>query len=93
MPNVIPTAHVISSKGCPQRGDGLHFTAEGYRIIGKRYAETMLDLLNTETGIKDINTKKQPTESRFFDLSGRNVGNDFKGLLINQANGKKFINK
>ena len=93
LPNVIPTAHVISSKGCPQRGDGLHFTAEGYRIIGKRYAETMLDLLNTETGIKDINTKKQPTESRFFDLSGRNVGNDFKGLIINQANGKKFINK
>lgn len=41
----IPTAHAISSKGCPQRGDGLHFTAEGYRIIGKRYAEKMLELL------------------------------------------------
>ncbi len=41
----IPTAHVISSKGCPQRGDGLHFTAEGYRILGKRYALTMLSLL------------------------------------------------
>lgn len=41
----IPTAHVISSKGCPQRGDGLHFTAEGYRTIGKRYADMMLELL------------------------------------------------
>lgn len=41
----IPTAHAISSKGCLQRGDGLHFTAEGYRIIGKRYAEKMLELL------------------------------------------------
>ena len=46
-----------------------------------------------DNAANDINTKKQPTESRFFDLSGRNVGNDFKGLLINQANGKKFINK
>lgn len=41
----IPTAHVISSEGCPQRGDGLHFLAEGYRTIGKRYAEKMLQLL------------------------------------------------
>ena len=93
LPNVIPTAHVISSKDCPQRGDGLHFTAEGYRIIGKRYAETMLDILNIETGIKGISTNKQPAEGRFFDLSGRNVGNSFKGLVINKTNGKKFINK
>ena len=41
----IPTAHVVSSKDCPQRGDGLHFTAEGYRILGKRYADVMLQLL------------------------------------------------
>ncbi len=41
----IPTAHVISSEGCPQRGDGLHFLAEGYRTLGHRYAETMLQLL------------------------------------------------
>ena len=93
LPNVIPTAHVISSKDCPQRGDGLHFTAEGYRIIGKRYAETMLDILNIETGIKGISTNKQPAEGMFFDLSGRNVGNSFKGLVINKTNGKKFINK
>lgn len=44
----IPTAHVVSSVGCPQRGDGLHFTAEGYRIIGRRYAETMLGILKAK---------------------------------------------
>ena len=42
---VIPNAHVISSENCPGAADGLHFTAEGYRMIGKRYAETMLKLL------------------------------------------------
>lgn len=45
LPEVIPNAHVISSKGCPGMPDGLHFTAEGYRILGKRYGEKMLLLL------------------------------------------------
>jgi hypothetical protein len=45
LPDVIPNAHVVSSKGCPGRNDGLHFTTEGYRKIGKRYAYKMLSLL------------------------------------------------
>ncbi len=45
MPSVIPTSHVVSSKGCPGREDGLHFTAEGYRMLGKNYAKVMLELL------------------------------------------------
>lgn len=45
LPMTIPNAHVISSVGCPCRGDGLHFTAEGYRIIGRRYADKMYELL------------------------------------------------
>ncbi|QIA08072.1 sialate O-acetylesterase [Draconibacterium halophilum] len=45
LPDVIPNAYVIPSVGCPQRGDGLHFTAEGYRMLGKRYGEKMLSLL------------------------------------------------
>ncbi|MBN2163403.1 MAG: hypothetical protein JXR25_17270 [Pontiellaceae bacterium] len=45
LPDTISTAHVISSKGCPVHEDKLHFTAEGYRMLGTRYAETMLELL------------------------------------------------
>jgi hypothetical protein len=45
LPEVIPNAHVISSAGCPDAADNLHFNAEGYRILGKRYAEKMLSLL------------------------------------------------
>ena len=41
----IPTAHVVSSKDCPLQSDRLHFTAEGYRMFGKRYADVMLELL------------------------------------------------
>lgn len=45
LPKTIPTAHVISSAGCKARGDRLHFTAEGYRELGKRYGEKMVTLL------------------------------------------------
>lgn len=46
LPTIIPTAHIVKSNGCPAAADSLHFTAEGYRMMGKRYAETMLRLLN-----------------------------------------------
>ena len=45
LPKTIPTAHVVSSAGCVCRPDHLHFTPEGYRELGKRYAETVLPLL------------------------------------------------
>jgi len=45
LPKVVPTAHVVSSAGCLARPDHLHFQPEGYRVLGQRYAETMLPLL------------------------------------------------
>lgn len=42
LPEVLPNAYPISSAGCPAAFDHLHFTAEGYRILGRRYAEEML---------------------------------------------------
>lgn len=44
-PGKIENSHVISSLNCPGASDRLHFTAEGYRIIGSRYAECMLGIL------------------------------------------------
>ncbi len=48
LPETIPTAYVISSKGCPAGSDNLHFNAEGYRILGKRYGDKMLSLLQNK---------------------------------------------
>lgn len=45
LPSVIPTAHIISSQGCDVLPDKAHFTSEGYRILGQRYADKMLSLL------------------------------------------------
>jgi len=45
LPHTIPTAHVVSSKGCTVAKDNLHFNAAGYREFGRRYAAVMLPLL------------------------------------------------
>ncbi|MEZ4810272.1 MAG: sialate O-acetylesterase [Allomuricauda sp.] len=45
LPNEVETAHVISSKNCTAK-DNAHFDSKGYRKLGKRYAYTMLSLLD-----------------------------------------------
>ncbi len=44
LPVTIPTAHVISSAGCTSQ-DPAHFDSAGYRMLGKRYGDKMLELL------------------------------------------------
>lgn len=53
LPQKIPNSYIISSAGCPSASDHLHFTAEGYRMLGKRYGEIMLSILDIKSeGIK-----------------------------------------
>lgn len=42
LPKVLPAARVISSKGLPAVPDKLHFSSQGIRDFGKRYAHTLL---------------------------------------------------
>lgn len=44
LPQSIPNAHIIPSTGCEGVADRLHFSAAGYRELGKRYAAKMLAL-------------------------------------------------
>jgi alpha-L-fucosidase 2 len=46
LPETIPTAHIVSSAGCPDTEDDLHFSPEGYKMLGTRYADTVLPLLD-----------------------------------------------
>jgi hypothetical protein len=50
LPQTLPNSYVISSAGCADGPDNLHFSAAGYRELGKRYAEKMLEL----QGVKNI---------------------------------------
>lgn len=48
LPEVIPNAYVIPSTGCEGVADKLHFSAAGYRELGKRYGTQMLSILGYE---------------------------------------------
>ena len=59
VPNVIPNSYVIKSNGLPSGGDGTHFSAQSYREFGKRYAETMISILEKQNN-KENNEGSNP---------------------------------
>ena len=44
LPKVLPNAHIISALGCESTGDQFHFSTEGMRLLGYRFADKMLQL-------------------------------------------------
>jgi hypothetical protein len=50
LPQAIKNAHVISSAGCTDAADNLHFNADGYKELGTRYAKKMLELMGISSG-------------------------------------------
>ncbi|KAL6590932.1 SGNH hydrolase-type esterase domain-containing protein [Neocallimastix sp. 'constans'] len=60
LPQTIPTAHVISSQGLGQQGDGLHFTSAAYRTFGERYAKEMLGLIGNVSSAPANNNTNAP---------------------------------
>jgi hypothetical protein len=57
LPKTIPNSYVISSSGCKDTTDNLHFNSAGYRELGKRYATKMLSLLGySPDGVNSIKT-------------------------------------
>ncbi|MBN2589906.1 MAG: hypothetical protein JXA96_08580, partial [Sedimentisphaerales bacterium] len=52
LPETVPTAYVISSAGCTS-AERLHFNSAGYRLLGTRYGEKMVELLGYEVAKTD----------------------------------------
>ena len=73
LPQTIPNSYVISSSGCTDTTDNLHFNSAGYRELGKRYATKMLSLFGIEP------TVVQGTELFWIDSYqlGQNYPNPF----------------
>ena len=90
VPTVIPNAYVISSAGCPQKGDGLHFTAQGYRVMGSRYAKQALKLMGIDA---DIDDPEEPTSEK--DIDQRFTSLDAIGTtpfaIVEEKSGKAFF--
>ena len=83
IPEVIPTGHVVSAKDIPGNGvDPWHFSAEGYRIFGKRYAEVVLDVMNNP----EAYTKRWTIDERLTGSLSALAGKTF--AIVNEEDGK-----
>ena len=48
---MVPTSHIVHASGLRHMGDKLHFTSASYRVLGCRYAETMLGSMGIENPV------------------------------------------
>ena len=76
IPNVIPNSYVIKSNGLPSGGDGLHFSAQSYREFGKRYAETMLSILEKQNNEGSNDNKPNPNFHIYLAFGQSNMDGD-----------------
>ena len=81
LPRTIKTAHVISSEGCTNGPDNLHFDTAGYRMLGRRYGECMLRLL----GYKSTTALKDTYKDKFMigvAVNPRNITDSMQSALV-----------
>lgn len=86
LPNVIPNSFVIPSDGCEGVSDRLHFSAAGYRKLGKRYADQMLAILGK--GEKDVQLNANSPDNKITVSVKTQEGNATYSLTYE---GKPFI--
>ncbi|MBN1987167.1 MAG: hypothetical protein JW761_12730, partial [Prolixibacteraceae bacterium] len=79
LPETLPNSYVISSKGCSASPDHLHFTAEGYRKLGKRYGIKMLSLLGykTDESVQNETARNPVIYADVPDMSMVRVGDTY----------------
>ena len=85
----VTNSYVISAKDLPGNGkDSFHFSAAGYRTLGKRYAEQMYKLLPESTGISKVEASSRK-DCAIYNLQGQRVAKMKKGRIY-IVNGKKI---
>lgn len=86
VPSVISTAHVISAQGCEASSDQYHFSVNGYKTLGTRYAEKMLELLGDNPVAQvDISTAaivNKESEPGEVEIMVSKQNNDIKKVEI-----------
>jgi len=83
--NTVPNSYVISAKNIPGNGtDPWHFSAAGYRELGRRYAAQMLQILKTTNAIENL-SNEQPTEGPCYNLLGQPTTEHQKGFHFSRS--------
>ena len=91
IPEVIPTGHVVSAKELPGNGtDPWHFSAQGYRILGQRYAKVALNLMGIDVKIDkpEMPVKYWTVDERYTGGKSAIASKTF--AIVNEAENKAF---
>lgn len=86
LPEIIESSYIIHSNGCPPQDDKLHFTANSYRIMGKRYAYEVLREMGLE--IKASEKYDFPNNLKgFYELTHLNESDE---IILNTGRSTKL---
>ncbi len=94
LPDTIPNSYVISSSGCTDAADNLHFNAAGYRELGMRYAMTMLSTIGIDTSnlqYPEIPEVIEGTDSIYLEAECATVGEDWKIIEATDASNETYV--
>jgi len=94
LPDTIPNSYVISSAGCTDGRDNLHFDSAGYRELGRRYAVTMLSIMGYDiANLKNPEIPEPPTgtESTYYEPECATIGKHWKVVKDRMASNGKYV--
>lgn len=88
LPLTVPNSYVISSNGCNDVEDNLHFDSEGYRKLGTRYGLKMLSIYGY-----DVDDYLMPTNSQsfYFEPECAEIGENWETVSDTSASNGIFV--
>lgn len=88
----IPNSYVISADGCTGVStDAWHFSAEGYRELGRRYGQQMLEILKEEASAIKTPVVSLPSNGKLYTLNGCEVHESRPHTIVIENGVKKII--
>lgn len=92
LPQTLPNSYVISSAGCTDGPDNLHFNSEGYQELGIRYAEKMLSLQGIKIVKPDYLSNSKPATTNVPNAQFPRITPDLKVIFRTLApNAQKVV--
>lgn len=92
LPQTISNSYVISSIGCTDAADNLHFNSAGYRKLGIRYAIQMLSLMGLEAEEPHEPEIPEGTEEVYLEPEcATNIGKNWEIKTDNNASNGSYV--
>ena len=91
LPSVLPNSYVISSSGCTDKADNLHFDSAGNRRLGARYAIQALALMGYEVTEPPLPEPPPGTVEQFYEAECATVGANWQDTGTPAASGGHYV--